>query len=76
MKKFGVLVFRLRNQSTIQLTNEAASSTARRFAFLALPKLGLATIPHTMGISLNDNLNNGGFSIPLTTGKPVPDIFG
>ncbi len=35
-----------------------------------------ATILHAMGISLNDNISNAGFSVPLTTGKPVLDIFG
>ena len=35
-----------------------------------------ATVLHAMGIPLNDAADNTGFSRPLTSGKPVLEIFG
>ncbi len=35
-----------------------------------------ATIYHALDIPLNDPLNNNGFPRPLTTGKPIMELFG
>jgi hypothetical protein len=35
-----------------------------------------ATIYHALGIPLNEPQNNTGINRPLTTGKPILDLFG
>ena len=35
-----------------------------------------ATIYHALDIPLNEPQNNSGFDRPLTTGKPVMELFG
>ena len=35
-----------------------------------------ATIYHALDIPLNAPQNNSGISLPLTTGKPVMELFG
>ena len=40
------------------------------------PEEMAATIYHALDIPLNEPQNNSGISRPLTTGKPVMDLFG
>ncbi|MGI8982890.1 MAG: DUF1501 domain-containing protein [Pirellulaceae bacterium] len=35
-----------------------------------------ATIYHALGVPLNEPQNNSGISLPITTGKPVMELFG
>jgi len=35
-----------------------------------------ATIYHALGVPLNEPQNNSGISRPITTGKPIMELFG
>ena len=60
--------------------SEVYGKTDKNGAYVATnpirPEELAATIYHALDIPLNEPQNNSGISRPLTTGKPVMELFG